>query len=83
MSIDGLVALPEIIRTKLGLTPGMKLECHVEAGQIVLRPTSAREPSGKARIGVSEVTGLPVLIGPDDAPTLTPEMVKAALVDFP
>jgi antitoxin component of MazEF toxin-antitoxin module len=81
LSNNGKVALPEAALEKLGLRPGAELDCLVENGHIVLTPKIL--PIGKARVGISEITGMPVIIPPEGAPPLTPEMVKQLLADFP
>lgn len=80
LSTKGQVALPEAVRTKLGLRPGARFDCLVRKGQIVLTP---KVKPRKARIIKSKLTGLPVLVPPPDAPPLTPEAVRLALSDFP
>ena len=81
LSNNGKVALPEAALEKLGLRPGAELDCLVENGHIVLTPKIAGR--GKAYIGISEITGMPVIISPEDALPLTTEAVKQVLADFP
>jgi antitoxin component of MazEF toxin-antitoxin module len=81
LSSNGKVALPQAALEKLGLRPGAELECQIENGQIVLTPKISVQ--GKARVGISEISGMPAIIAPEGSPPLTPELVKQALADFP
>ena len=81
VSTKGQVVLPGPIRRRLGIQPGDPLDATVENGRIVLTP--AKGPRYEAKIVTDPVTGIPYLdLGPD-APTLTSEMVRDLLADFP
>lgn len=61
---DGRVVLPEWLRRRLGLKPGVRLEVRIEDGRVVLLPVSrvvkARELLGLASVGevdIEEVEG--------------------------
>lgn len=49
----------------------------------VQRGPMSADDAGGYRIEISPVTGLPVVHAPPGAPRVTPEQVKALLVDFP
>ena len=81
VSTKGQIVLPGPIRRKLGIVSGDPLDVTVERGRIVL--TQVSKPKFEARMVVDPVTGfLAIDVGPD-APTLTNEMVRELLKDFP
>ena len=81
VSTKGQIVLPGPLRRRLDIRAGDPLEISVEKGRIVL--TQASKPKYEARIVEDPVTGFAVIdLGPD-APTLTSEMVKELLTDFP
>ncbi|MGD0632367.1 MAG: AbrB/MazE/SpoVT family DNA-binding domain-containing protein [Terracidiphilus sp.] len=81
VSTKGQVVLPAPIRRKLGIRAGDPLDISIEQDRIVL--TSPAKPKYEARIVEDPETGFTVIdLGPD-APTLTSEMVRELLVDFP
>jgi bifunctional DNA-binding transcriptional regulator/antitoxin component of YhaV-PrlF toxin-antitoxin module len=79
LSMDGQIVLPREAILKLGLRPGAHLDCSIERGEIVLRP----QETATAKIVKSDLTGLPAILPPAGAPPLTPDIIKAALADFP
>ena len=81
VSTKGQVVLPGPLRRKLGIRPGDPLEITIEKDRIVL--TQASKPKYEARMVEDPVTGfVSIDLGPD-APTLTSEMVRELLTDFP
>jgi len=81
VSSKGQIVLPVQIRRKLGLRTGDPLDTKVEGGSIVLTPRRRR--SGKGRIVVDLITGLPVLsAGPKVSP-LSSKKVREILAEFP
>ena len=81
VSTKGRVVVPARIRHGLGVRPGDQFEISIEEDRIVLTPS--QKPNNEGRIIEDPITGLPVLdLGPD-APTLSSEMVRELLVDFP
>lgn len=81
VSTKGQIVLPAPIRRKLGIRAGDPLDISIEQDRIVL--TSPAKPKYEARIVEDPETGFTVIdLGPD-APTLTSEMVRELLVDFP
>ena len=73
--------LPAPFRRKLGIRAGDPLDISIEKDRIVL--THASKPKYEARMVEDPVTGfIAIDLGPD-APTLTSEMVKELLADFP
>ncbi len=79
LSSKGQVVLPSPLRRKLGLHAGDPLEAKIEGGRIILTPAKPR--THKAVFKKSPITGLTVLS--TGGPTITSEMVYAALEDFP
>ena len=77
----GQVVLPVRVRRTLGLHAGDSLDANVEAGRIILTPTSRRPQ--RARIVKDPITGLPALTAGPNAPRLTHKQVKQILTDFP
>jgi AbrB family looped-hinge helix DNA binding protein len=81
VSTKGQIVIPQPVRRRLGIRAGDPLDISVERGRIVL--TQASKPKYKARLVEDPVTGfLAIDVGPD-APTLTSEMVRNLLKDFP
>ena len=74
LSSKGQVVIPSEIRRKLGLPEGAIISCEVIDGKIVLDPEPAR-----TRASLVTENGRPVLVAPDGAPEMTPEMVKEIL----
>ena len=73
--------LPAPLRQRLGIRAGDALDIAVEKDRIVL--TQSSKPKYEARIVKDPVTGyIAIDLGPD-APTLTSEMVRELLKDFP
>jgi len=81
VSTKGQIVIPGSLRRRLGIRPGDPLDAEIEAGRIVLTPQ--KKPTFEARIIQDPVTGFPVLYAGPNAPTLTSEMVKELLKDFP
>ncbi len=81
VSSKGQIVLPVQIRCKLGLRVGDLLDAKVEGGSIVLTPR--RRCSGKARIVVDPITGLPVLSASLKARPLNSQKVREILAEFP
>jgi AbrB family looped-hinge helix DNA binding protein len=81
VSTKGQVVLPIQIRRKLGLRTGDPLDTKVEGGRIVLTPRRTR--SGKVKIVVDPITGLPVLSAGPNAPVLSSKQVREILSEFP
>lgn len=81
VSTKGQIVIPGPLRRRLGLRAGDPLDISVERDRIVL--TQASKPKYEARIVEDPVTGfIAIDLGPD-APTLTSEMVRELLTDFP
>jgi AbrB family looped-hinge helix DNA binding protein len=81
VSTKGQIVLPAPLRNRLGIRAGDPLEITIEKDRIVL--TQPSKPKYKARIVEDPVTGFTAIdLGPD-APTLTSEMVRDLLTDFP
>jgi AbrB family looped-hinge helix DNA binding protein len=81
VSTKGQIVIPGPIRRRLGLRAGDTLDIAVEKDRIVM--TQPSKPKYEARMVKDPVTGfLAIDLGPD-APTLTSEMVRELLTDFP
>ena len=81
VSTKGQIVIPGPLRRRLDIRAGDSLEISVEKDRIVL--TQASKPKYEARLVKDPVTGfLAIDLGPD-APTLTSEMVRELLTDFP
>ncbi len=74
LSSKGQVVIPSEIRRKLGLPTGAVISCEVIDGKIVLDPEPAR-----TKADLTDEDGRPVLVAPDGAPEMTPELVKEIL----
>jgi AbrB family looped-hinge helix DNA binding protein len=81
VSTKGQIVLPGPLRRRLGIRAGDTLDIAVEKDRIVM--THASKPKCEARMVKDPVTGfLAIDLGPE-APTLTSEMVRELLTDFP
>jgi AbrB family looped-hinge helix DNA binding protein len=81
VSTKGQIVLPGPLRRRLGIRAGDTLDIAVEKDRIVM--THASKPKYEARMVKDPVTGfLAIDLGPE-APTLTSEMVRELLTDFP
>lgn len=74
LSSKGQVVIPAEIRKKLGLPEGAVISCELVDGKIVLDPEPARTRASLANEGER-----PVLVAPEGAPEMTPELVKEIL----
>jgi AbrB family looped-hinge helix DNA binding protein len=81
VSSKGRVALPDLLRRRLGILAGDPLDANIEAGRIVLTPRKKR--SYRIRIISDPVTGLPVLSAGLGAPVLRSKEVEEILANFP
>ena len=81
LSSKGQLVLPAAVRRRLGLKSGAKLACRVTGNQILLTPAEVKH--GRPSFVRSKLTGLVVTQGPQGAPTVTSEQVRALLADFP
>jgi AbrB family looped-hinge helix DNA binding protein len=81
VSTKGQIVIPGPLRRRLDIRAGDSLDISVERDRIVL--TQASKPKYEAHLVEDPVTGfLAIDLGPD-APTLTSEMVRELLTDFP
>ncbi len=80
VSTKGQVVLPGPLRRRLDIRPGDPLDAHIDEGRIVLTPR--RKSARRAKVMTDPVTGLPVLSGGPDAPTLTSKDVEDILTNF-
>jgi AbrB family looped-hinge helix DNA binding protein len=81
VSSKGQIVLPAPLRRKLGIQTGDPFDIAIEKDRIVL--TSPPKKKYEAHIVEDPITGfIAIDVGPD-APTLTSEMVRELLVDFP
>jgi AbrB family looped-hinge helix DNA binding protein len=81
VSTKGQIVIPGPLRRRLDIRAGDSLDISVEKDRIVL--TQASKPKYEARLVKDPITGfLAIDLGPD-APTLTSEMVRELLTDFP
>lgn len=74
LSSKGQIVIPSEIRKKLALSEGTTILCELVDGKIILDP----EP-GKMKAILRENSDRPVLIAPEGAPEITPEMVNKIL----
>ena len=81
VSSKGQVVVPRLLRARLNLTPGTKLECEIQGESLVLTP-SPRQPRGTGHV-IDPISGLRISRPPKGTPPVTSETVKALLVDFP
>lgn len=82
---EGVMTLPESIRTRMGLRAGDLLEAELETTEDTERLvlTVAKPKRFEGRIIEDPITGWPVLDFGPDAPELTNEQVLQMLADFP
>lgn len=81
VSTKGQIVIPGPLRRRLDIRAGDTLDIAVEKDRIVM--TQASKPKYEAHLVKDPVTGfLAIDLGPD-APTLTSEMVRELLTDFP
>lgn len=81
VSTKGQIVIPGPLRRRLDIRAGDSLDISVEKDRIVL--TQASKPKYEARLVKDPLTGfLAIDLGPE-APTLTSEMVRELLTDFP
>src|SRR3954453_3043343 len=69
LNYDGWLALPTVVRQKLGLTTGDQLELELSDGGILLRPV---------RSGAAEATPAPVATAEPSIPPTPPAAAAAA-----
>jgi len=81
LSSKGQVVLPQAARRRLGLKPGVKLDCRVSGNEIVLTPQGT--VTAKPRLTRDKTTGMIVTKAPQGASLITGEQVRALLADFP
>ncbi len=80
---NGEVIIPKSLRRRLGIKPGDRLNADIQDQNIILSRRPERKKTRKARITEDPITGLPVIDVGEGAPTLTSEMVREMLADFP
>jgi bifunctional DNA-binding transcriptional regulator/antitoxin component of YhaV-PrlF toxin-antitoxin module len=80
LSTRGNVPLPSAIRKHLRLRAGTTFRIHTVGGYIVLLPKRRRKY--RTKIGVSPLSGLPVVMSDPRAPKITSEVVKMLLGDY-
>ena len=78
---NGEIVVPGELAEKLGVRPGDSLDATIEAGKIILFPSTKVQHRGT--IITDPLTGWPVLDFGPDAPELTHEQVREILADFP
>ena len=83
LSSKGQIVLPVSMRRRLSLHAGDALEVSMDsrAGKIIVGPQIKKR--AKAKVIKDPITGWSVLKCPAGTPTLTTEMVKEMLADFP
>ena len=81
LSSKGQVVLPSVARAKLHLVPGTKLECTIQGDSIVLTPQNVRKSS--PQLIKDDVTGLIVTQGPLETGSVTNDVIRSLLSDFP
>ena len=81
LSSKGQVVLPQAARRRLGLKPGIKLECRVSGNEIVLTPQGGK--AAKPRSVRDRATGMIVTEAPNGAAPITGEQIRALMADFP
>ncbi len=75
------MVLPRVVRSKLGLAPGVRLVCEVKGDSIVLTPQGA--PTRAKEYVVDPISGLRVAKRPMGSETVSSDMVKELLKRFP
>jgi AbrB family looped-hinge helix DNA binding protein len=81
LSTKGQLVLPAAARAKLGLVPGSRLTCRVEADHIVLTPP--KPAAGRYRYHRSKLTGSIVCTPPPEVPRFTNEQIREFIANFP
>lgn len=81
LSSKGQVVLPRLVRSKLGWAPGVRLVCEVRGDSIVLTPQGV--PNRVKEYVVDPISGLRVAKRAMDSETVSSDMVKELLVEFP
>ncbi|MGA2340363.1 MAG: AbrB/MazE/SpoVT family DNA-binding domain-containing protein [Terracidiphilus sp.] len=81
VSTKGQIVIPGPLRRRLDIRAGDTLDIAVEKDRIVL--TQASKPKYEARLVKDPITGFLAIDLGSDAPTLTSEMVRELLTDFP
>jgi AbrB family looped-hinge helix DNA binding protein len=81
VSTKGQIVIPGPLRRRLDIRAGDTLDIAVEKDRIVL--TQASKPKYEARLVKDPITGFLAIDLGADAPTLTSEMVRELLTDFP
>ena len=81
ISTKGQVVLPSLIRRKLDLRAGDRLDANVEGGRVILTPRKVRSRKGK--VVRDALTGLPVFSVGSGSPILTSKEVEEILSNFP
>ena len=81
LSSKGQVVLPRLVRSKLGLAPGVRLVCEVRGNSIVLTPLGV--PNRVKEYVVDPISGLRVAKRAMCSETVSSDMVKELLAEFP
>jgi AbrB family looped-hinge helix DNA binding protein len=81
LSSKGQVVLPRLVRSKLRLAPGTKMNCEIQGDSIILTPENPVR--AEREYVIDSATGLRVTKRTDALEPVTSEMVKAILADFP
>ena len=77
LSTKGQLVIPRRFRQALQLQPGDRISFSLEGEKLVLR----RDDPARAKL--VEKNGRKVLVAPIGAPSMTPDLVKSLLADFP
>lgn len=81
LSSKGQVVLPRLVRSKLGLAPGVELICEVRGDSVVLTPQGV--PTRIKEYVIDPVSGLQVAKRMMGSDPVSSEMVKELLEEFP
>ena len=81
LSSKGQVVLPRLVRSRLGLAPGVRLRCEVRGESVVLTPQGV--PRRNKEYVVDPLSGLRVVKPSPVHEPVTSEMVKELLEEFP
>lgn len=81
LSSKGQVVLPRLVRSKLGLAPGVRLRCEVRGESVVLTPQGA--PRRNKQYVLDPLSGLRVVKQSPAREPVTSEMVRELLEEFP
>jgi len=81
VSTKGQVVLPGPLRRRLDIRSGDPLDINIVDGRIILTPRKQR--SGRVKLTIDPVTGLPVLSAGRQAPQLSSKEVDEILANFP